>query len=357
MKFSAYVPAAVREKIAHYLEGERDGDIPGYIDLLASAKSELAKIDLAIEARIRRDEADYLPSLNKQRAEATKHRDSLSSSVECLQRLAHDPRMRGAYALLVHEFVHDHQWSDFIFCAWVAQTDYGPYREKLKRAGALKEEIADMAEKLAKLLVQHPRTGMYPPDEFFSVAELLRRTDNHDMRDHNLASWRMLRGRLLGDPPRSAEVSGESPKPEATPELNSAPTIVVRYFVEPGEEVTTDSEESARAMLRYVWQISPDLPALLETVARAARAFTPIESGMVGAAIGSRKRNAKTEYLRGFAERLTHHGMKLTPVVKRAMAIVANVAVNLPDVDVSHDDVRKALANLGGDSPEDSKEK
>lgn len=41
----------------------------------------------------------------------------------------------------------------------------------------------------------------------------------------------------------------------------------------------------------------------------------------------------------------------------KAMAIAATVVINLPDIVVSYDDVRKALAKLGGDSLENSKQK
>jgi hypothetical protein len=41
----------------------------------------------------------------------------------------------------------------------------------------------------------------------------------------------------------------------------------------------------------------------------------------------------------------------------QAMAIVANVVINLPDVDVTYDDVRKALAKLGGERLENAHEK
>jgi hypothetical protein len=39
------------------------------------------------------------------------------------------------------------------------------------------------------------------------------------------------------------------------------------------------------------------------------------------------------------------------------MAIVATVVINLPEVDVTYDDARKALAQLGGERLENSGEK
>ena len=42
------------------------------------------------------------------------------------------------------------------------------------------------------------------------------------------------------------------------------------------------------------------------------------------------------------------HDFALTTPIMQAMAIVANVVINLPDVDVNYDDVRKAFAKPGG---------
>ena len=72
---------------------------------------------------------------------------------------------------------------------------------------------------------------------------------------------------------------------------------------------------------------------------------------MVGVAIESRQRSPKTEYLRAFGflvtvHRLANWQIALTTPVMQAMAIAANVAMNLPDVDVTYDDVRKALSKL-----------
>jgi hypothetical protein len=95
--------------------------------------------------------------------------------------------------------------------------------------------------------------------------------------------------------------------------------------------------------LRYAWGTAPEFSALLETVASAARDFKPSETGMIGAAIESRQRSPKTEYLRAFGNLLTDvHGIALTTPIMQAMAITANVVINLPDVYVTYDDVRKS---------------
>jgi hypothetical protein len=123
------------------------------------------------------------------------------------------------------------------------------------------------------------------------------------------------------------------------------PTIEVR-FVGQGDTVEIDPEQQARDTLRYIWHLSPTLPELLGSVASAARSFKPSEPGMIGAALVSRQRSNKTEYLRAFANRLVDSGIALTTPVMQAMVSVANVAIDLPEVDVSYDDVRKALAKM-----------
>jgi len=98
-------------------------------------------------------------------------------------------------------------------------------------------------------------------------------------------------------------------------------------------------------MLRYAWGTAPDLPALLDTVAEAALDFVPSESGAIGAAINSRQRNQKTEYIRAFDNILTNvHNFTLTTPIINAMAIVATVVINDPDIIVTYDDVRKTVS-------------
>jgi len=353
MDFPAYVPAAVREHLAHYLEGESDRSIPGYIEILANAESRLTEIDGAIEKFIRRGEEDYLPGLRMQRAEAAQHRDRLARDVDCLRRLAHNPHMREAFALLTREFTDDQQWRGFIHSAWSAGVDFKKYRDNRKRAAELTADIANAAASLAKLIRQFCDTGRSAPDEFYSIPELLRQTDNHDMQGHNLEMWRAMRCHVLGDPPRRDAPEVEHARGGDDQALK--PVIVIRTIAEPGEKPAIDHAQQQRETLRYAWGTAPDLPELLDTVASAARRWEPDGTGFIAAAIESRQRSAKTEFLRAFGSLLadTHH-LPLTAVVRKAMAITANVVINLPGVDVTYDDVRKALAKLGGERLENS---
>ncbi|OJZ19774.1 MAG: hypothetical protein BGP21_03375 [Thiobacillus sp. 65-29] len=343
MDFPAYVPAAVRAHITTLIEGD-SWEPMGWQKSLDSAERQLAEIDGQIESCIRWGKDDYLPGLRRERLEAAEHRDTLAGDVDCLRRLAHDARMRDAFALLTREFTDDRQWRNFIYAAWAARIDFAKFRDRLKRATELKGEIAEAAETLAELIRQFAETGVNGPSEFYSIPELLRQTDNHELQGHNLHMWRSMRRYVLGDLPRD-DVPEMEPKIE--PREAMPPLEIV--IVPAGEGAEIDPVEEARNTLRYAWGTAPDLPALLHSVAKAARGFEPSESGMIGAAIESRQRSPKTEYLRAFGTLLIDaYGFALTTPIMKAMAIVANVAINLPDVDVTYDDVRKALAKLGG---------
>lgn len=313
---------------------------------MASAERQLAAIEGAIEIKTRRGEHDYLPSLRIQRVEAIAHRDMLAGEVDCLRRLAHDARMRDVFALLTREFSTDEQWRSFIRSAWAARVDFAKYRDRLKRATELKGEIADAAEKLANLMRQFANTGINGPSELYSIPELLRQTDNYEMQGHNLYMWRSMRRHVLGDLP-SGDIHGAKP-PEVE---NGEPMTQTEIVIVPMDgKANIAPEEELRNMLRYAWGTAPDFSALLGTVANAARAFKPSESGAIGAAIEYRQRSPKTEYLRAFGNLLTDvHKFALTKPILQAIAIVANVVINLPDVDVTRDDVRKALARLVGE--------
>ena len=351
MDFPAYVPAAVRAHITTLIEGDSREPM-GWQEALSSAERELAEIESAIETKTRRGEVDSLDGLRKRRAEAAEHRDRLVGDMDCLRRLAHDDRMQEAYTLLTSELLDDKQLRGFVYAAWAARADYSKYRKRLKRAAELKEEISVTAETLAKLIRQFSDTGINGPSEFYSVPELLRKTDNHELRGHNLHMWRFMRKHVLGDPQeREPEPDNQNepalpiPESDRVIELEGVSVHIRRHFVAPGDPV----EHAPLAGLRYGWGVSPDLSELLDTVSKAAREFKPTESGMIGAAIDSRQRSEKTEYLRAFANLLIDvHHIDLTNTVMRAMAIVANVAINQPDIAVMLGDVRQTLAGRLG---------
>ena len=316
MDFPTYVPPAVQKHIAHYLDGESDRGIPGYFELLNNASNDLARIDRAIESKIRRGEEEYLPSLRSQRADAVEQHGRLDRDVKRLQLLARDRRMREAFAGLKGEAFSDEQWRAFVHSAWSAGIDFSVFRERRRRAKDLAAKIAAAAADLAELIHQFSANGFSGPGEFYSIPELLRQTDNHDMRDHNLHMWKAMRRHILGEPPRHSEAGG----------------------IERSQE---------RNMLVYAWGTSPDFAALLRTVTVAAKTYEPDQSGFIGAALNSRKGTPKTAYIRAFATLLRDRGITLTARVKSAMAITATVVLNDLDDPVTTADVNSAVKTVG----------
>lgn len=342
MDFPAYVPAAVQKYVTELLEGYYM-EPWGLQTHLAEAEQALATLNRTIERHHSQGEECDLPRLWKQMAEAEAHRDLLLGDVNCLIRLACDERMEIAFTMLGTEFTDDAQWRSFTHSAWASRVDFAKYRDRLKRAEELKSEIADAAENLAKKIGQFADTGTMGPGEFYSIPALLRKTDNRDGQHLFLNGWRHRRGYIFGDPPKQ-DSTVEKPSIARGAPLPAQKIVIVRS----AGKVKIDKGEEARDMLRIAWRAAPEFSALLITLANTARAFKPSEPGMVGAAIETRQRSAKTEYLRAFINLLTKADkFELTSPIKRAIAIVANVVINLPDVDVSDDDVRKVLGKPG----------
>ena len=145
MEFPIWVPAVVRTHITNMIGGDA-WESQGLAASLANVESELARIDRAIVTKSHRGETDYLPSLNKQKAEAVIHKDIMKAEVACLNRLGTDDRMREVFDSLATQFSSDEQLRGFIRSAWAARMDYGPVRARLKRAAELRDNIASAAE-------------------------------------------------------------------------------------------------------------------------------------------------------------------------------------------------------------------
>lgn len=240
--------------------------------------------------------------------------------------------MRHAYQLLADEFSNDDQCYTFIHSAWTSWNDYTTYRDQLKSAEELNKKIANAAVKLVKLIDEFLETGVNAPGEFYSVRELLQKTENKALHEHDVNMWRVMRETVLGELPLRDISESDLEQPQENCDTGSAPEI--------------DQEEKMRKSIRYGWENAPSLSALLETVAKAAREFKPNEYGMIGAAI-NRQRNPKNEYLRAFISLLIDDNqLTLTPHVMRAMEIVANVVIHSPDDIVSLKDVQNMNKEL-----------
>lgn len=341
MDFPAYVPAAVRADIEDRISGGRHSSC-GLAQSLVKAESALSDVESKLQAAIQSGDTYDCDLMRSEKLYAKKHRDGYAEEIQCLQRLAHDARMQAAYATLVLEFSDDRQWRNLIYAAWAARVDYSKFREKLKQAESLKSEIADTADKLAALISQFGATGVYGPSEFYSVETLLEHTDNHELNGHDFHMWRDMRKHIFGNNKAVAVVEDDDESDGAS-EIVS-PRIC---FVASDTPLVINPVEQARATLRYAWEKSPPLSALITTLATAARAFTPAEGGMIGAAIKTRQSNPATEYIRAFAHLLTdQHRFILNTSMMKAMAVIATVVIGEDDTDITYDNVRKIVAKL-----------
>lgn len=313
MDFPDYVPQAVRLALSAYLHGE-GGGLVGCLQRdeaeLANRRGELSEwltrvgrlpageVPQAFSAKIR--------DLRLEIAQRSRSIWQLRGDVEAIQRLGFDKRMRDAFPLIVNEWPGDREQRGFVYAAWAARRDYSTYRDELHQAGELASSIEATARELAGLLRKFCGTGLHPPEALFSIAHLLRSTDSLEEGARNLHMWRDDRRHLGLDPSRADEVA------------------------------------------RLAWQTAPSVAQVLDTLADAARDYRPGHGGEIDAAIGSRKRNARAEYLRGFLHSLKDvHGIGAdTPQARRAVAIVASVVLNDPGHEVTCDDVRKARLRL-----------
>ena len=331
------VPDVVRGYILDLIYGN-EMEPNGFADALAAAEEELAEFDRVL--REQTGKGQKIPeSYHRKRGKISRRRDDLKSEVNRLQRLIWDERMNKVFARLADELTIDDQWRVFFRSAWVARMDYLDYRERLSQADDLRKEIAETAGKLALLLRRILKTGVDCPGEFTHVQELLLTTDNDELAGHNSQWWRRMRKHVLGDPEweRAKELDQENDGSIDNAALNAE-------FVSPDEKPYIDPVEEARNMLRYAWESAPSLPALIDTLARAATQFQPCETGHIGVAISSRKKHEAYEYLRAVLYLLhtSEQDFAMTPGLTWAVATVADVMINDPDQSVEYDDVQKA---------------
>ena len=205
-----------------------------------------------------------------------------------------DERIEEMFSYLSAAKLSDDDKILFVRASYASLTNFKKYRDAVKKAAKLNDDIAIKAAELAHLLDDIQGLGLsYVPLEFQDVRTLLHETDNR----RDLTWWRVTRDKLTG--------------------------------------------KSAGGNALYAWGIAPSLTELLSTVAKAARNYKPQFGGRIGAGIEKRQNNDKTQYLRAFGHELGKIAM--TPTILNAMACIATVALNDPDIVVCNDDVRQAL--------------
>jgi hypothetical protein len=257
VKFPDYVPLAVQQYITALLYGS--GNKPGWVAIAKEPGNEYIAEVVAFLQRFEKKDVD----------------------IEKMFSHLNDANLSDADKKL------------FVNFAWAALTDYGKYRDAVKKAEKLNQDIAIKAEELAGLLDAIQGHGLSDvPIEFYDVRTLLRETDNP-----NDLTWR-------------------------------------------GMNCDNLTGGSAGENALYAWGIAPSLAELLGTVAKAASNYEPQFYGRIGAAVG-RQHNPKTEYLRAFGHLLAEARIERTPAVLNAVACIATVAINGDPA--TYDDVKQAL--------------
>jgi hypothetical protein len=219
----------------------------------------------------------------------------------------------------------------FMNAAWASRTDFAKYRAAEKKAAKLNQDIAIKAEELARLLDEIQGYGLSDvPMEFYDLRTLLLETDNR----RDLVWWPVNRHHLLGQ-------SYVLPNDKGAPA--SAPKVIARKNVTKPRVTKPDPAAQVRADIVYAWGIAPSLADLLGTVAKAASNYEPKFYGAIGAAVGSQKPNAKTEFIRAIWHWLDKARIPPTRPVLKAIACMTTVALDDPDTIATYEDVRQAL--------------
>ena len=182
MNFPNYVPEGARNHASQFL-GCYEASL---------AKNKLRLIELTTQLAYWQQPGhdpqlseNQLDQLRRQKNVEINHQDTLASDIETIRRLVHDERMKEAYRLLNDAFFEDMdqdrqtKFGRFIYAAWQAHLDFSQYRDRLKRAAFLRDQIADTANNLASQLHKIEKTGVSCPKIFFSIHELLLNTDNN----------------------------------------------------------------------------------------------------------------------------------------------------------------------------------
>jgi hypothetical protein len=229
-----------------------------------------------------------------------------SDDARRVRALVFDERMRECYELLQSEFDEPMQWRGFVYAAWSTWMDFGRHRDRVRLAAELAAQIAETAAHLSRLLRQFEVNGVPGPWEFYSTAELLCEAESVGCDGWEWEQW---------------------------------------------VEAARNSEDSgSQIALSRIFDAMPPPHEIMNSLARAARLYTPsAHCSLVRAAIETRQRSPKTEYLRAFCQCLREvHGIRLTRGVLRAVAAASTVvgSVDDPEFSVTYDDVRKAVARL-----------
>lgn len=338
MKFESFVPSPVRVYIEETIRGYENYD--GLEKILANANQRLLDISESLHQKLRDDgilDSEDIEKKNKAQA----HRDQCVSDIAFLHRLGSDLRMEAAYKALEIIFTTDDQWRRFLHCCWSARIDFNPYRKRMENATDLSKKIAEEAEALATKIRAIDQVYTDLPLELHSIQALLRGTENRSFFDRNLEMWRIHRGVILGDQlPEDFEDS------RLTQETTSLHKVSFRSDEEVVQQKVASEVDQYRSNVKYAWGLAPDFASLLLKVAEVMKDFSPKEHGYIGAGLASRQVNEKTSYIRALYNLLKNaHGIEMSLHVRKAIAWITTIALDQKDVEVTLDDVTKAISS------------
>lgn len=319
MRIPTYVPAPAREFIETELKATNESGLAAFSE---SATSYAAAIAQQIEHVSRSKDKSSLPALRERLENANVTRDEALTQFECLRRLACDRRMQGPYNSLYSVLTSQDQWATFLCAASGALCDWRDHQDRLRRRKQLRDEIAKKARELAILLREaHRNGGLTCPPVFHYTLDLLLKTKRSDRRTSSADNWTYLRDWLSVGSSRG-EHTGAAVSDE-----------VLKH------------DELVRTFVRNGLDGAPEPSLLIDALADAAESWTPGPTGHLRFGVASRKRNSKTDYLHALISLLEAENIPVdSPTMMHAIAIVAAVVINDENVDITYDDVRKAVA-------------
>lgn len=337
MNFKPFVPVPARRYIEETIRGSPDND--GLEKVLANANQKLSEISVSLQKKLL-DEGILASDDREKKKMAEAYRDQCAGDIAFLQRLGSDLRMEAAYQGLKDVFSTDNQWRRFLHSCWGARIDFDKYRERIKNATDRSKEIAEEAEALALKIRALDQVPTDLPLELHSIQALLRQTENHSLFDRNLEMWRIHRGIILGDqPPEVIEDTRLGQKDILIKNL------IVKTEETDDEKISVNEIDQYRSNIRYAWSLAPDFASLLFKVAEIMKDFSPKEHGYIGAGVAFRESNEKTAYIRALYSLLSDGcGIEVSLPVRKAIALITTIALDHLDIDVTLDDVTKAIS-------------
>ena len=306
------VPAPLIAYVSRIVCDNVEDDDKGLARLRADALERAADLEDAIFEELHcgkcgagiedKVEDPYLAHLRAEKSAWLYQASVFDKEIRVRTRLIDIELMKEAFQLLLNEFDNDYSWPVFADAAIRARMNFKEYRRLERKAKQLGKRISKSAAALAKLVRELQETGVGLPAELMPVIK---------------------EGALVA-------VSGPS---------EEARHLQLRRLVLANQRVKSQTVKSETDVA------NPDITSHLWRISKVANEFQPdLMSPAIRSATSTRQNSNKAFYIRAFATLLREGMIDITPLVKRAMAITGNVIFDDPNMNITEDDVRKALA-------------